>query len=230
MNKIALLLLVILIFVFCAVIGYQVANQMSPTQATAQVATAGADLKGEQHKLVLVYVDQLGDQQPKLISVWFISLFFLEGAPPTLTFAQIYPTRSNPNMNQAIEQSFALDGQGDPVNAFWQTIQALKIKWEGFLIVDNQTAQRVMEWVNGTGNYISILTNMPDHPTEGQQLLTQTCKLISGISNRQTAPFVWGDLVPAHFRSNLRMEVALAYWNRVTTSTQEARCEILMAP
>lgn len=225
MKKVIVVLLATLVFISCGFIGYQLANRVDPVKFTS-VGASGRVGQGEQHNLVILQVDRLDSYQPKLVAVWFASLYFMEDNPPMLTFGQLYPTRSNNNINQSIARSFALDGQGEPSTGFLRSLETYKIKWEGYLLVDSITVQRVMEWANGPGDYISLLSSGADGSTERNQLAGQSCQRIAGIDIRQNPALQWGDLVPAHFRSNLHMEDALAYWIKVTTA-RNARCEIL---
>ena len=228
MKKVVIILLFILVFSACGILGYQLANRMNPAQPQASSAGSGRVGQGEQHNLVIIQVDQLDSLQPHLISVWYASLYFLEDKPPTLTFGQLYPMRANQATNQSIGKSFALDSHGEPSAGFWRNLETFKIKWEGYLLVDNVAMQRVLEWINGPGDYVSILGSGPDGSDQRNQLADQSCQKIAGIDQRQGPSLEWGDLIPAHFHSNLRMEDALAYWDRVK-SARDARCEILPA-
>lgn len=226
MKNAVIFLIVILVFLVCGYVGYQLATRIDPARIALTGATPGRTGQGEQHNLVIIQVDQLDSAQPRLVSVWFASLFFMEGESPRLSFGQLFPTRSDPSQNQSIARSFGLDGQGDPSTGFWRSLDSLKIKWEGYLLVDNITVQRVLEWINGPGDYPAILSSGAENSAARSQLAGRSCKAVAGIDKRQGPSLQWGDLVPAHFRSNLRMEDALAYWNRVTTAIG-AQCEIL---
>ncbi len=223
------LILVILIFIICAVIGFQIPRILGPRHPedpTSQVVPTSSS-QVQQHTLIVVHVDRLDSQQPKLMSVWFVSLFFVDGSPPVLTIAPIYPAHSTAR-SKAIENAFSLTNKGLPSPGFSKAIDALRFKWEAFLVVDDSTVQRVMEWTNGPGNYPELLENALNDPAESQQVLTQTCQSVGGIANRGEAPFEWNEVVPNHFHSNLAMELALTYWNNLTTSVLPVDCEILL--
>lgn len=228
MKKVVIILLFILVFAACGILGYQLANQTNPAQPQTRSAAAGRVGQGEQHNLVIIQVDQLDSFQPHLISIWYTSLYFLEDKPPALTFGQLYPMRTNQTVNQSIKNSFGLDGNGEPSAGFWRNLDTFKIKWEGYLLVDNVTIQRVLQWINGPGDYASILASGPEASDQRNQLVEQSCQKIAGIDQRQGPALEWSDLVPAHFHSNLSMEAALSYWNRVKTA-KDVRCEILPA-
>jgi hypothetical protein len=226
MKNVIFIIIIIAVFLACGTVGYQFANQIDPGLAATPTSPGPEIGKQEQHNLVIVHVDQLDSRKPKLVSIWFVSLFFMENVSPTLTFAQIYPSQTNAKLNQALERSFNLNDNGDPQGGFWKTISGLRIKWEGYLLVDNVTAQTALEWVDGPADYVSILSGGANRTPVTSQFVMQTCTSLSGLAKRKTDPFTWGALVPNHFRSDLRMEVALSYWNRVT-SLSDARCEVV---
>lgn len=226
MKNAVIFLIIILVFLACGFVGYQLATRIDPARTALAGSTPGRTGQGEQHNLVIIQVDRLDITQPRLVSVWYVSLFFMGGEAPRLSFGQLFPTRSSASVNQSIARSFDLDDQGDPSTGFSRSLDTFKIKWEGYLLVDDITAQRVLEWINGPGDYLSILSSGADNSAARNQLAGQSCKAVAGIDKRQGPPLQWGDLVPAHFRSNLRMEDALAYWNRVTTASS-AQCEVL---
>lgn len=227
MKNAVIILMAIFVFFLCAIVGYQLATQSSFGQDGGPPMDQTSGNKGEQHNLIVVHVDQLDSPQPQLISVWFVQLFFFEGTPPTITFAQIYPTRSESTTSRAIERSYSLSADGEPAPGFWQSIRALNVNWEGFLVVDQMTMDRILAWANGPSDISWVQAALRDNPEEIQRLLKQTCKSVGGIDRREADPFSWGDLVPAHFHSNLRMEAALAYWEKVTNAEMPIKCEVV---
>jgi hypothetical protein len=221
------LILVIFIFIICALIGFQVANWLDQSNVIDQESSVKPTefSQARQYSLMVVHVDRLDNPDPRLMSVWFVSLFFVDGSPPILTIAPIFPSHSRA-ADQALGRAFSLDGQGEPNQNFWKTIRSKKFKWDAFLLVDDFTVQKVMEWTNGPGNYPQVLENVQNDPAGSKQVLIQTCQSIGRISERGKAPFQLGDLAPAHLHSNLRMELALDYWNKLTTSELPIGCEV----
>ena len=183
-----------------------------------------------EYKLILIHVDRMDRPQPRMISVWFVSLFFVENSPPTLTFAQMYPTPANPGIHQSFERSFSLTQEGEPSPGFWKVVKTLGVGWDGYLLVDDFTVQKVMEWTNGAGDFPGLLGATQDHPEESKRVLMETCLSLGGIAHRKPVPFPLSDLMPAHFRSNLLMADALTYWNEMTNSDQPIGCDVVLAP
>jgi hypothetical protein len=220
------LVLVVIIFVICAMIGFQIANNLdqSSTGGQENVAVPTDNILVQQHNLIVIHIDRLDSQEPRLMSVWFVSFFFVEGSSPVLTIAPIYPARSG--TAASLERAFSLNSGGEPSQGFWKAIRAMKFKWEAFLVVDDFAVQKVMEWTNGPGNYPPVLENTLNNPTASREILIRTCQSVGEISTRGEAPLKWNDLVPAHLHSNLRMELALTYWNNLTTSALPIGCEV----
>jgi hypothetical protein len=229
MKVIILLLIVILIFFGCATLGYQLATM----QESAKVGNRAGeidDLGGEQHNLIIMRVDQLDGKNPRLISVWFVSLYFFNDNPSSLTLAQLYPPKTPTNASKALERAFALTSAGDPVAGFWSALEGYKIKWEGYVMVDTAGASEVLTWLVGPGDYSAILAAAEADQNANKQLVEQICGSIVSAGGRDIGLFNWTELVPQHFRSSLRMEAGLAYWARMTSAEKQVRCEILMAP
>jgi hypothetical protein len=229
MKVIILLLIVILIFFGCATLGYQIANVQDASMGKA-AATDSDGMRSEQHNLILLRVDRLNDEQPRLISVWFVSLFFVNDIPSTLTLAEIYPPKTPTGASRSLERSFALSSNGDPAPGFWNTLEVYKIQWESFVMIDTVGAEELLEWLIGPGDYQSVLQAAEVDQRESQRLVEQICGSIVSAKSRDIGLFNWTTLAPQHFRSSLRMETGLSYWSRMTSAEKPVRCEILMAP
>lgn len=225
------LVLVIIIFLICALVGYQVAIYLAPIDdgpgpgTNAEVANPGNGLS-----VILIHVDHLDRSQPRLVSVWYVSLFFVDGAPPRVALAQMYPAPGIPGRNQAFERSFSLTREGDPSPIFLRGLKSQDIQWEGYLLIDDFTVQNVMEWTNGAGDFTGLLGSTQSNPVESERVLKHTCEDFGQLEQHGPAPFSINDLMPAHFRSDLSMDEAWSYWNSITTSEAPIRCDVLLAP
>ncbi len=224
------LVLAIIIFLIFALVGFQIAiridellNRGLPTQ------TPSADSANSKHyNVVLIHVDRLDLPEPRLVSVWFISVYLFDGSPPALTIAQMYPTPGNTEVYDAFRRSFSLTRDGEPSAGFWRVVKTRKIEWNGYLLVDDFTVQKVMEWTNGPGEYPGLLGAVQNNPDQTHSDLMQMCRSLGGIANRNPAPFQLSDLAPDHFRSNLRMEEGITYWHKMTTTKQPMECDIVL--
>lgn len=227
MKNILVFVLVILVFCACATIGYSFAPQITiaPTAQPPLISTVTNS--EQQYRLLIVHVDQLDAEKPRLVSVWYVSLFFMKETPPTLTLAQVYSSSLNTSPNaQELERSFSINPTGELAPGFWKEIQRYQFVWDGYVVTDHFANQRMLEWVNGPGDYIS-----PFHEGAATQaLLQQTCQSLSGLAQRQAAPFNWDGLIPSHYQANIQqMDIALGYWNRMINAGQPLRCDVILA-
>ncbi len=227
MKAIVLILLILLVFLGCALLGYQAAGQLNPSQEGSQEPDLEAGFRGEQYNLLLMRVDQLNSMQPRLISIWFVSLFFLEDNPTTLTLAQIYPSNSPSSLS--LEQTFAFTAQGEIASSFWDKVDDYGFNWESYIVVDAVGANEFLQWLNGPGDYIGALEAASGSRENGLRMVEQTCKSIASASGRELGQVNWSSLMPAHFRSNIRLEAGLVYWDRLV-DTGPVRCEIIPSP
>lgn len=225
------LVLVIIIFLLCALVGYQVANYLGPfigdpgLEANSEVASSRNELS-----VILIHVDRLDLSQPRIVSVWYVSLFFADSAPPRVALAQMYPAPGIAGRNQAFERSFSLTHDGKPSPVFLRALKNQDIQREGYLLVDDFSVQSIMEWTNGAGDYPGLLGSAQSHPLESEQALKHACEDFSRLEEHGPAPFSINDLLPAHFRTDLSMDKALRYWEIMTTSEAPIRCDVVLAP
>jgi hypothetical protein len=230
MKNIVVLLLVLLVFCLCAVIGYSAANDLDLTRRQQAPTATSEPGWGEQHNFLIIQVDQLDAQAPRLVSVWFISLFFMDDHPSTLTFAQLYAPYLQNDVARNMEKTFSLTHEGDPSNRFWSVIRDQNIALEGYFLVDQVSTQRLLEWLSGPADYTTTFFD----PAGTQTLVEQTCRSVVSLADQgekvSRPGFDWTGLAPEHFRSNVRMEIALAYWNRITVGDQVGRCEVILKP
>jgi hypothetical protein len=229
MKVIILLVLVVGIFFCCATFGFQMAGFKDLTSQAPQVVETNA-LNNEQHNIVIIGVDQLDSGSPRLISVWFVSFFFGSNQPSSLTLAQLYPTKEPRPNAQSLERAFSLDSNGEPVSGFWYALDAYKIQWEAYVMMDHAGGNEALNWLFGAGDYYASLDAAQKNADENWRLVNQICGSIVNAKDKDLGLFNWSKLVPQHFRSNLRMETGLAYWSRITNAGSPVRCEIIMAP
>lgn len=224
MKGIIVALLTILIFILCAVVGYNIAKDANGGIFIQPKSTLPVDAS-EQHNYVIVQVDQLDAAQPRLVSVWFVSLFFPKENAPTVTIAQLFSPISTGSRSRSLEKNFSLTPEGEPSPRFWRAVQGFKIQWESYFVIDALSMQHILEWVNGPGDYPGSLNNLGDT----KAMMDKTCQSLAELKTRDAPPFDWTGLVPDHFRSNLHMEVGLLYWNRVVKSEPQANCQTIPA-
>ncbi len=227
MKAIVLIIFALLVFLGCAYVGFQAAEQLSPLPSASQTPDPGVVFRGDQHNFLLIRVDQLDTSQPKLVSIWFVSLFFLDDNPTVLTLAQIYP--SSAASSTFLEKAFSFTPQGEIPEAFWSAVRAYGFVWESYIVIDAAGSNEFLQWLAGSGDFSGDLEAASFSQEDRLRIVEQTCKFISESSGRDLGEINWSNLMPVHFRSDMRLEAGLGYWDRLSDSGP-VRCEILPAP
>jgi hypothetical protein len=229
MKGLILFIIIILIFLGCAMVGYNLASQSATP--TPQPLTESTPLPAsEQHNYVLIRADRLDSSEPKLISVWFVSIFFLENNPTQLSLAQIYPAHKTTSKSEAMMRKFTLNDQGEPSDAFWKAVRGYGFNWEGYFLIDTQGANKFLEWLVGNQDFMPTLEEASRNLKNSRSLADQTCKAVISSSSKEIGQFDWSVIVPDHLRTNIRFENGLALWDRITENGNPARCNFLPSP
>jgi hypothetical protein len=225
MRNILVLLFVILIFFVCATIGFNLASQQPSSNPLLKILPMSTG----QHNLIIVLVDQYQQPSSRLMSVWFVSMYTVESNPPELAFSQIYTPQSTSELSKALGTEFSITSHGDPGNNFWNVIRSHKIDWENYVVIDLPAAERILEWLIGQDyNAETIITGLGKEE-DTKVLLGLICKSLPETVDRPL-PFQWRELIPGHFRSSMRLDDGLVYWDMVTRFGVSSSCELLPAP
>jgi hypothetical protein len=225
MRNILVLLFVILIFFVCATIGFNLASQQQLSNPLLQILP----ISRGQHNFIIVLVDQYQQPSSRLVSVWFVSLYSVESNPPELAFSQIYAPQSTSELSKALGTQFSITSHGDPGNNFWNVIRSHKIDWENYVVVDLPAAERILEWLLGQSYNAETIITAFGKEEDTKVLVGLICQSLPGTVDKPL-PFQWRELIPGHFRTSMRLEDGLVYWDMATHFGSPSRCELLPAP
>jgi hypothetical protein len=229
MRRLILLLVIILVFAGCAIVGYNIASKINPPVESGVLGQEGGapPPQVEQHNFMIVRVDDLLAEKPSLISVWYVSLFIVNKDPSSLTLAQIYPPRVPSPKSVTLSRAFSVSAERDPVPAFWSSVKQYGFNWEGYIMYDTEGANLFLQWLVGPNDFQGALDEAAKDPDNSLRMAEQTCQSITDSSGRSIGQFDWGQVVPNHFRSSIRLETGLAYWDRMTKKGSSVTCEFL---
>jgi hypothetical protein len=231
MRRVIQLSLILLVFGGCAFVGYLLAPKVPPPKDKNQgVGPDGVASipQVEQHNFMFVRVDDMRIEKPRLISVWYVSLFIVNNDPSSLTLAQIYPPRVPSPKSVTLSRAFSISAEHDPVPAFWNSLtKQYGFNWEGYVMYDTDGANLLLQWLVGPNDFQGALDEAAKSPDNSRAMAQQTCQSITDSSGRSIGQFDWGQVVPDHFRTSLRLETGLAYWDRMTKKGHPVTCEFL---
>ncbi len=214
MKKVVFLL-VIVIFIVSAVLGFQAAARLSSGQSSQSQQAEGLPVPSTQTNYLLVHVNDFTADHPQLVSAWGLFIFY--STPPQVMLIPLYPTY-NDARSTVLGTAFKL-GKDDQVSSrFIDEIEKeYDIAIQGYAAVDNAGLSVFYKWITGEEGQISAVT--PQTADEkhivlynSQQFFRTACEQFSrsGVSS-----FVdqihWTELLPSHFSTNLSFEsLALA--------------------
>lgn len=231
MKKFLIILTVFIVFLGCAGLGFLLSSGIKlPGTSEVPAQPLSTASGGDQHYLVLIQIDSLESTQPELVSVWFLSFYETEVHPPTLTFTQVYPSLSHEDRDRSMASAFALDSRHDPVDAFWQTLRPFQIGWEGYILLDGSGLEGLYAWLRDTPGLDPVARDLLANQGQDPLRMRAACEAAALLPVQQDRDFDWDTLFPAHIRTNLRVEMAVAYWDRAMNVDRPLRCEVFQAP
>lgn len=220
MRRSSLTSVMLLIFCFFTFLGFRTAN-LTSTLATPE-HTAVQNTRN--NRVILVQVDSLQAERPVLKSVWVGVLFNSENQA-VLSFVPIYPAEGDQSAAEALANSFKLDRSGKPTAAFWRRLASLNIEKDGYILADDYALQEIAGWINRQGSLIYGASSPNSSTTPGEWFLKLGCGSI-GKAGGNIAEFAWSSLGD-HIQTDLTGEALDAEWNKLTTSEQPLKCEIV---
>jgi hypothetical protein len=107
-------------------------------------STPMASSQGTQHNLLLIQVDRLGSDQPRLEGVWLMAFYT---NTPRVDLLPIYPSEQTSLVEkvQNLPEVFKLTHSGEPDESFWLEMQAVDTWWNAYLMLDDQALQTLEE-------------------------------------------------------------------------------------
>jgi hypothetical protein len=227
------LILALLLFAACAIVGYLVAsNHSTGTSAdsagSANVATAMAS---SQQNFLLVQVDDLTKSSPKFVQAWIVLTYYSN--PPQIMFLPLYPSY-DATQNSAIAGAFAMSGSGALSSRLEQKIsEQYKVKIDGYIMTDAVGWNAIANWFGIKNIQPSTSPARSDDEKHALLLNSQTffqkvcTQLKAGDAMSEYTSMQWSQLIPGHFHTDLSFEQLIASWDRVIRSAAPQQCDVL---
>jgi hypothetical protein len=214
-------------FLVCTILGGWVsfrllASLFSSAQAETDLAERPSDIipsTGQlQHNFLLIEVDHLSNTQPVLQSIW--AVFTVPTTPAFITFKQLYPSTSEPQLAASLQQSFLLNGEKKPADEFLQIISE-RFWVDGTIIVDEVSMQEFNSWLHSQQN---APQNDPEKFSSTSALLHFCEQVNQNILPKQMA---WESILSDRFISNIEINLAITTWKALTDESDNNHCEVI---
>jgi hypothetical protein len=201
-----------------------------------QPAPAQAYPANDQRNLLVVGVDRLEADRPRLESLWLV-LYFPGRSP--ITLLPLYPA---PAGDDTLPASFALAHSGDLSPRFQEQLRSQQIWWHGTILMDEAGMAAMLDFLSAspgerriTGAQSIERSARPWHDPAGA-LLDQTALLQVGcdqaagrvFSAAEVGQFLDG--AAGHLRADLDLSQVAQAWLDLAGEAPAVRCEFPLAP
>jgi hypothetical protein len=231
MNKSKAVFLFIL-FVGFGFLGYLIMNGVKELFSTTNITTTDAiPLSGKQQNFIIIHVDDLSAETPKLVSVW--AVFFYPSESPSLTFKELYPHHPTPNqLDEKFAATFMLSEKGQISNKLIKQLDAYQFQWSGYVLIDHQAINYISKWLQIQNIPISLqqaiqipgATVMPEDEIEWYN---QVCSQIEWLDLQTTKNIPWSDMIPLHMHSTMLFDQLVTIWDYLARSDIPPHCEVI---
>jgi len=213
MRKIGIFLALIG-FLLCLFLGYQAA-QLLTSPAEKQSGDLTSETDSLQSNILIVHIDSLKAEEPKLISLWVA--FSYQADPASLTFLPLYPTGKAGESDLATR--FALSKDKEISASFLESLRkTYSFNWKYLVLIDQEGA-----------NYWATLLNNREfsQPLDAGNeavlkpeidLIANLCGNLRERGSGLLDGIVWDQITPDHMRTNLPLDQLVADWDRIQKS------------
>jgi len=211
------------ILVFLACLGFGLWTSYKPDQNKKLVeggfSPATTSVSQFQSNYLLIHVDNLQAENPKLVSVWGLIAYFPE---PKLIFQALYPMPTA--TNDQVLQRYKLSSQKIPDSSWLRALADFnQITWDSYILVDDTALTQLGVYVFGAG----ISQDQPANPISMEQSYMQSmCSVFSEQGRNFLDGFSWKELIPDHFRTNVSLDFGLVNTDKLLSAGLPIRCEI----
>lgn len=233
------------IYVISIVVGFGVGKTIQQSELVEKHLTPVSipeqsipTLKNGQHNLLVITVDNLQLDKPRLTSVWLVT-YFLDN--PSITFLPISPTSSNSvvTLDKKLYESFEIVRSNDQVSistGFLNNLTLSNFWWSGYLIVDQQAFLSVLNEQNNldaTNRELADEKNTTIPLAAGDdpeivyatytRILQDTCHLIALDGEN----FDWQSftsLIPLHVSTDLNAKLMINEWMSSLATVETPLC------
>lgn len=214
------------IFLVTVIIGYWLGTTLVISQNVNKTIFPKTMDKSKARVITLLEVTDLTDDQPQLLSIWFV--FLTPGSQPRLGFTPIASPALVDNPNNHLLKEFSLDKDRNPSADFINSLRKFHIKSNGYVVLDQMGAAAFINWFSGKD--INQPLALENHSmTEYGQILRGMCNTFPQISEKGISEFPWSRFLPDHINVSLPMSQVMDNINFLTTAIPP-QCEMVPLP
>jgi len=233
--KAVVILLSILLFIACLVLGIQAGNMSIDSLPGGLGGNAPQPAANTQQRtLLLLGVDDLSKSTPVLTSVW---VAFYRPDIARITLFPFFPSISSAG-NKPLADSFALLGDGSVNPAFFEALKEYHFDWNGYVLIDQPGVARFVDGIGGVqiqgvsqngAGVMDLLQRSGGDPAAAleiqQQLGNSLCARLDQVSPEPDWYSLWNEMISGHMRSSIAYDTLKLDWDSLSKLTDPLTCE-----
>lgn len=214
-----------LVFILTVFLGYWLGSKLVVTQNIPGLKPAITVDSGST-VIALIEVSDLSEPQPALLSVWFIHL--IRNDQPALGFTPVFAISMQDDPNFVTLSNFSLDANGNPSREFLKSLENLKVKTTGYVMVDQKSAAAFVNWINGSA--LDKPLEIQKHTmAEYGQILRTMCNSLPADAEKGMSEFPWTRFSPGTLRTSLSFTQVMEN-TAFLFSSSSPHCEMVSLP
>jgi len=237
--KAVAIILSIVAFVACLLVGIQAGSQSSPPTSVKATSTPNLWLSPSQQRTIpYIIADNLQNPAPRLVAVW---LLLYRPDLTKVTLLPLYPggVAGTASGESALPGAFLLSPDKSPDKKFMAALQGYHVPWNGYILTDLYGISRTVDWLQG----IEYGDSTIDGPTAldslippwedlqasletQEKIITGACKTIANIPAEANWIGLASVLSPDHLHTDLNLEMVIADWKGLVSGMEPLTCEI----
>jgi hypothetical protein len=213
MRKIGIFLALIG-FLLCLFLGYQAA-QLLTSPAEKQSGDLTSETDSSQSNILIVHVDRLDADSPKLITLWVA--FSYQADPASLTFLPLYPAAKAGENDLA--GRFSLSKEKEISSSFLEALRKYySFQWK-FIVIIDQKGVEYWAGVLNAGEFAQSFEDGKDTLLKPEiDLLANFCGNLREHGSGVLDGLDWGQITPDHMRTNIPFDQLKDDWDRIQKS------------
>lgn len=176
---------------------------------------------------IIIHTNQLNKQESQLFSIWIVFLNLTD--TPQMIWKPVDYSRHFP-VNQPVNFDKIFDSKDTFSQEFEQIVNNLDFHCDGFIVVDEFAADKLINWSTGIQeNPYQLNLSQNIELSEEIRLSNDYCnRLSSNDQNIKSIDENWDEIYPKHLFMNIEFDEFLHIWNLIKNSSEQVHCEVLV--
>jgi hypothetical protein len=229
--KVVAIVLSLLAFIVCLVIGVQAGSQLQRQKALQAAQPATLINKDAQRTLLLIQVDDLSGDDPRLDG---LSLLMYIPGHPMLTFIPLFPAEiaRDGEMANRLAEAFSLDHNKALSQAFTNALKEEQIGWTGYILSDRLGLAALEAFLKDPSGFNGISdtikkTNEADFNKDPASTIPVYCSRVNDLQASLDWTRLLSALIPDHLHTDLGLEMLLSDWKNLSSPGLPFNCKVI---